>query len=225
MGFEFEHKACWRLAVTFVMVLECCFDLIVNLIATVEKPISSSFVPWLYSQAVLHWAYSQQAGLSLESAPGSPCITKWMNELKQSNLSNNFSVSGTGESVKILIQESGTLLTCGDGLCDWQDGCNKQILISNQQDEGKRHQDQQQWPNQEMGFQAQFPLGPLCGDVTYYTYTSYCSWGKVVTFYFRIPLYSDKCRWIRHYYLQLLCLGNGSYAAYRVSFSSWCGLF
>jgi len=39
-----------------------------------------------------------------------------MNELKQSNLSNNFSVSGTGESVKILIQQNGTLLTGADGL-------------------------------------------------------------------------------------------------------------
>lgn len=44
------------------------------------------------------------------------------------------------------------------------------------------------------------------------------AWTQVVTFYSRIPLYCDKCRWIGHYYLQLLYLGNRSYASYRFSF-------
>lgn len=205
---------------------KCCFDLIVNLIPVEEKPTSSSTCAMI----VVPGCFSLCLFTTDEPVPGAspwkpPALQNECIELKQSNLSNNFSVSGTGESVKISIRQNGTLLTCGDGLCDWQGSCNKQILIGDQQDEGKRHQDQQPGPRQEMGFWAQFPPGPLCDCVAYYLLWTLVAEAQVVTFYSRIPLYSDKCRWIRHYYLQLLYLGNRSYAAYRFSFSSWCGLF
>lgn len=139
----------------------CCFDFIVNLRGGGGKekkaPLSFICAMIIFPSCFLLCLFTTDQIVPGVSPQKPPALQNEWIELKQSNLSNNFSVSGTGESVKISIQQNGTLLTCSDGLCDWQDSCNKQILISDQQDEGKRHQDQQPWPSQEMGFQPLFP--------------------------------------------------------------------